>query len=121
MNFKSLHLDKICPSGKKVSATRMDSKNLKFTRNALCALLATIPLCELQAQPPADPPADPPAAPQAANELEQLFVDAEKAFTEKNYPVAVGKLEELLKQIDGKQGVPPATLEMIRFNMPPAR
>jgi tetratricopeptide (TPR) repeat protein len=117
MNFKSLHLDKICPSGKKVSATRMDSKNLKFTRNALCALLATIPLCELQAQPPADPPADPPAAPQAANELEQLFVDAEKAFTEKNYPVAVGKLEELLKQIDGKQGVPPATLEMIRFNI----
>lgn len=115
MNFRALHLDKNFRSGKNVSATRMDSKNLRFTRNALCALLATLPICELRAQP-----AEPAAAPEAnqpANELEALFADAEKAFTEKNYSVAVAKLEELLKQIDGKQGVPPQTLEMVRFNI----
>lgn len=117
MNFHRLHLDKHCSHGKKLAATRMDSKNLRFTKHALCALLATLPLCELQAQP-ADPAA--PAAPaeqQPAGELETLFADAEKAFGTKDYATAVTKLETLLKAIAENKAVPAATLEMVRFNI----
>jgi tetratricopeptide (TPR) repeat protein len=113
MNFHSLHLDKLYSPGKKVPATRMDSKNLRFTKHALCALLATMPLCELQAQP-AEPAAP---AEQPAGELETLFADAEKAFGTKDYATAVGKLETLLKAIAENKAVPAATLEMIRFNI----
>ncbi len=113
MNFHRLHLDKLCPTGKKVLATRMDSKNLRFTKHALCALLATLPLCEAQAQP-AEPAAP---AEQPAGELETLFADAEKAFGTKDYATAVGKLETLLKAIAENKAVPAATLEMVRFNI----
>jgi len=112
MNFHRLHLDKVSSPGKKLSATRMDSKNLRFTKHALCALLATLPLCELQAQP-----ADPAPAEQPAGELETLFADAEKAFGTKDYTTAVAKLEELLKKIADNKAVPAPTLEMIRFNI----
>ncbi len=116
MNFHRLHLDKLCSPGKNLVATRMDSKNLRFTKHALCALLATLPLCELRAQP-ADPAAPAEPAEQPAGELETLFADAEKAFGTKDYTTAVGKLETLLKAIADKQGVPAPTLEMIRFNI----
>jgi tetratricopeptide (TPR) repeat protein len=94
----------------------MAPKNLRFTKHALCALLATLPLCEIQAQP-ADPAAPAEPAEQPAGELETLFADAEKAFGTKDYNTAVGKLETLLKAIADKQGVPAPTLEMIRFNI----
>lgn len=113
MNFHRLHLDKICSPGKKLSATRMDSKTLRFSKHALCALLATLPLCEIQAQP-AEPAAP---AEQPAGELETLFADAEKAFGTKDYTTAVDKLETLLKAIADRPGVPAPTLEMIRFNI----
>ncbi len=116
MNFHRLHLDKHSSPGKNLVATRMDSKNLRFTKHALCALLATLPLCELRAQP-ADPAAPAEPAEQPAGELETLFADAEKAFGTKDYTTAVGKLETLLKAIADKQGVPAPTLEMIRFNI----
>lgn len=124
MNFSWLHLDKDNPKGNKTCATRMETKNLMFTRQALLALLVTLPLCELKAQPadPADPadPAAPEEAPAPAgpqNELEALFNDAEKGFAAKDYTTAVAKLEELLKKIADMQGLPEQTLETVRFNI----
>lgn len=113
MNFTSLHLDNPNGYGGKVSVFRMYSRNLRFIKPVFCALLAATPLCELHAQAPANPS----GAEAAAGSPDALFSEAEKAFGDKDYATAVTKLQTLLKSIAGNASVPPATLEMLRFNV----
>ncbi len=114
MNFTRLHLDNPDARGRKIAVSRMESKNLSFTKHVLCALLAALPLCEVSAQPA---PAPEPAPAQPASEEEALFADAEKAFSAKDYKTAVAKLEELLNKIKDNKSVPAPTFEMLRFNI----
>jgi tetratricopeptide (TPR) repeat protein len=55
-----------------------------------------------------------PAAPVAPATLNRLFSEAEKAFTDKDYPTAVAKIEELLKLLGTNKDAP---LELLYFNI----
>ena len=59
------------------------------------------------------PPAAP-AAPVAPATLNRLFGEAEAAFTAKDYPTAVAKIEELLKALGPNKDAP---LELLYFNV----
>ena len=62
-------------------------------------------------EPPPAPPA--PAAPVSPAALNRLFTEAEAAFAEKNYPVAVEKIEALLTALGPNKDAP---LELLYFN-----
>ncbi len=71
-----------------------------------CSLLGLLPVARMEAQAP--------AVPVAPATLNRLFNEAEKAFIEKNYDVAVAKLKELLVALGPKKDVP---LELLYFNI----
>ena len=90
---------------------RMLRKTLKYP--ALIAYsLVVISASHLDAQP-AEPPAAP-AAPVAPATLNRLFSEAEKAFTDKQYDLAVEKIQELLKALGTNKDAP---LELLYFNV----
>jgi tetratricopeptide (TPR) repeat protein len=75
-----------------------------------CSILSVIPASRMEAQaPPAAP-----AAPVAPATLNRLFGEAEAAFTAKDYPTAVAKIEELLKALGPNKDAP---LELLYFNV----
>jgi len=67
------------------------------------------------------PPAAPAAAPMAPATLNRLFNEAEKAFSGKEYGVAIEKLNELIKALlampNAKSPEMQPTLEMLHFNV----
>lgn len=78
-----------------------------------CSILAAMSASRVEAQAP-------PAAPAAAGEyigpgtLNRLFTEAEAAFTAKDYPAAVAKIQELLKALGPNKDAP---LELLYFNI----
>lgn len=88
----------------------MLQKTPKISALLAFSLLGLVPATRVEAQaPPAAP-----AAPVAPATLNRIFNEAEKAFGEKNYDVAVAKIQELLKMLGNNKDAP---LELLYFNI----
>ncbi len=90
----------------------MDVRRLSFPSIFGCLLVAFSPLCVVQAQAPAAPP----VVPVAPATLNRLYNDADKAFSDKQYNVAVEKIQELLKML-GPNPKPGLPIELLYFNI----
>jgi tetratricopeptide (TPR) repeat protein len=90
----------------------------QIPRHLLSAFLLASSPGLVMAQKPAPPAAPAPVAPATLN---RLFNEAEKAFSAKEYPVAIEKLGELIKALsnapNAKSPELQPTLEMLHFNL----
>ncbi len=90
----------------------MDVRRPSFPSIFGCLLVAFFPLCVVQAQAPVAPP----AAPVAPSTMIRLYNDADKAFADKQYPVAIEKITEFLK-LAGPNPKKEYPVELLYFNI----